>query len=88
MTLEIENPLAVCGHCRFTVPLRGEWSVEGGRLVFRADADPQPGRGPDLDHCGESDRAVEFKRITVGGKELSREQAVALRETAGRADGH
>jgi hypothetical protein len=83
-TLEIENPLAVCGHCRFTVPLKGEWSVEDGRLVFRANPDPQPGRGPDLVGCCESDPAIEFGHVTVGGKELGTGQVTVLRETAAR----
>lgn len=83
-TLEIENPLVVCGHCWFRVPLRGEWSVEDGRLVFRANPDPQPGRGPDLVGCCETD-LIEFERITADGKELSPEQVAALRETAASA---
>jgi len=56
MILEIEPPSIKCGDCRFTSAMAGVWSVEGGRLVFRADADPQPRRGPDLVGCCESDR--------------------------------
>jgi hypothetical protein len=82
LTLQIENPLAVCGHCRFTSELKGEWSVEEGRLVFRADPDPQPGRGPDLESCCESDPVIEFGSITAGGRPLADEQVAALRETA------
>lgn len=82
LTLQIENPLAVCGHCRFTTELSGEWSVEGGRLVFRADPDPQGRRGPDLESCGESDPVIEFEHVTAGGKPLGAGQVAELRETA------
>src|ERR1035441_7885100 len=58
-TLEIDNPSVQCGHCRFGARLTGVWSVEDGRLVFRADADPQPRRGPDLSSCCESSPVVE-----------------------------
>lgn len=83
VTLEIGNPSATCGHCRFMTALAGEWSVEDGRLVFRAAADPQPRRGPDLESCGESaERVAEFERITVDGEELTAAQVAALRATA------
>ena len=81
-TLEIENPLASCGHCRFTSMLAGKWSVEDGRLVFRADPDPQPGRGPDLEGCCEDTECGEFARVTAGDDELTAEQVAALRKTA------
>lgn len=84
-TLEIENPLAVCGHCRFATALTGEWSVEDGRLVFRAAADPQPRRGPDLSSCCESDPVVEFEAITVDDEPLAAEGVAALRATAREA---
>ena len=70
VTLEISNPAATCGHCRFMTELTGEWSVENGRLVFRAAADPQPRRGPDLNGCGESSEVTRFERITCGWPEL------------------
>jgi hypothetical protein len=84
LTLEIENPHAVCGHCRFTTELSGEWSVEDGRLVFRAYPDPQPRRGPDLESCCETDPVIEFEHVTAGRNELPAEQVEALRTTARR----
>lgn len=85
-TLEIENPAAVCGGCHFTTELAGEWTVEDGRLVFRAAADPQPRRGPDLQSCCESDHdgvgVVEFEHVTAGREQLSDEQVAELRATA------
>jgi len=81
LTLEIENPAMVCGHCRFATELSGEWSVEDGMLVFRADPDPQPGRGPDLDGCFESDVVIEFEHIEAGRRELLPPgQAASLRK--------
>jgi hypothetical protein len=64
--------------------LTGEWSVEDGRLVFRAAADPQPRRGPDLESCCESDPVISFERITCGypEQELTGEQIAALRASA------
>lgn len=84
VTLEIDNPSATCGHCRFMTTLTGEWSVEDGRLVFRAGADPQPRRGPDLESCCESDPVINFEHITCGypEQELTGEQIAALRATA------
>jgi hypothetical protein len=84
-TLEIENPLASCGHCRFTSMLAGEWSVEDGRLVFRAAADPQPYRGPDLEGCCEGSECGEFSGVTADGRELAADQVAALRKTAREA---
>lgn len=81
-TLEIEGPIAHCGDCRFATALRGKFSVEDGRLVWRADPDPQPGRGPDLDYCGESREAVTFRHVTVDGELLADEDVAALRATA------
>jgi hypothetical protein len=85
-TLEIDGPTAVCGHCRFTVGLTGKFSVEDGLLVWRAAPDLQPGRGPDLDSCCESDAVVEFERITVNGKDLDAGQITALRATSSQED--
>ena len=82
MTLEIEGPLATCGHCRFTTALTGKFTVEDGLLVWRGAADPQPRRGPDLQSCCESSPVVEFEHIAVEGEELGAEQVAALRETA------
>ena len=81
-TLEIEGPSASCGHCRFMSALSGKWSVEDGRLVWRADADPQPRRGPDLVSCYESSPVVEFGAVTVDGEDLGGEDIAALRATA------
>ena len=85
-TLEIAGPLATCGHCGFTSALRGEFTVEDGRLVWRADESPQPGRGPDLNSCCESSPVIEFGHITAGGEELSAEDIATLRETDRQAE--
>ena len=87
-TLEIANPLVTCGHCSFGSSLTGTWSVEGGRLVFRADANPLRGRGPDFESCGESSEIPTFRRITVGyGDEpLTDEQFEELKAAARAAD--
>jgi hypothetical protein len=90
-TLEIGAPIAKCGHCRFGSALIGRWSVEGGRLVWRADPDPQPGRGPDLTSCCESSPVITFKRIVVtegadwAERDLGAEDVTALRATAAEA---
>lgn len=77
---ELDEPRIQCGHCRFSAPLRGTWSWEDGRLVFRADPDPQPGRGPDLASCGECGaRFVAVHREWPGD---------APEETAALAAGH
>ena len=82
-TLEIENPSASCGHCRFMTRLTGKWSVEDGRLVFRADADPQPRRGPDLTSCCEGLSCPdEFERVTVGDRDLGGGEIAAVRASA------
>lgn len=88
VTLEIDNPSATCGHCRFMTTLTGEWSVEDGRLVFRAAADPQPRRGPDLRRCGEGRECGDFAHITVDGEELTAEQVTEMRATATEAQLH
>ena len=82
VTLEIEPPLAVCGHCRFTTALTGTFTVEDGLLVWRGAADPQPRRGPDLSGCCESDPVIEFQHITVDSEPLTREQVAALQASA------
>jgi hypothetical protein len=84
--LEIDGPTAECGHCRFTVALTGKFSVEDGLLVWRAAPDPQPGRGPDLDSCCESDPVISFERVTVDGADLNAGQIAALR--AGDSPAH
>lgn len=87
-TLEIENPLATCGGCRFTTALDGTWSVEGGRLVFRAMLNPLTRRGPSLGSCCEGRHegveygALEFKHVTADGKPLSDEDFAALKVSA------
>lgn len=85
--LAIEGPSATCGGCRFMAALTGKWSVEDGRLVWRADPDPQPRRGPDLERCGESDRCPPggFEYVTVDGEDLSAGDLAALRATAADA---
>jgi hypothetical protein len=70
--LELESPMFTCGHCHFGTCLSGKWAIEDGRLIFRADADPQPRRGPDLDGCCESwDIAVFTKIVTDTDQEFS-----------------
>ena len=81
-TLEIDGPVATCGHCRFTTALTGRFSVEDGLLVWRAAPDPQPRRGPDLAGCCESSPVIDFEFIAVDGENLGAEQVAALRETA------
>ena len=88
-TFEIEGPSAECNDCRFTVALSGTWSVEDGRLVWRGDADLQPGRGPDLFFCCESDKFIDFTKVTVEGpspqwekRTLTSEEFDALRASA------
>ena len=85
--LQLEGPSATCGGCRFMSALTGKWSVEEGRLVWRAEPDPQPRRGPDLETCCESDRCPPggFEYITADGEELSTEDMAALRVTAADA---
>jgi hypothetical protein len=82
-TLEIDNPLATCGGCRFTSALSGTWSVEGGRLVFRAMLNPLTRRSPSVGSCCESSHdgrgAIEFSGVTVDGEQLGDEQFAALR---------
>lgn len=88
-TLEIENPLATCGGCRFTTALDGAWSVEDGRLVFRAMLNPLTRRGPSMGTCCEGYHegvevgALEFKRVTVDDKPLTDEQFATLKASAG-----
>ena len=87
-TLEIENPLATCGSCRFTTALDGTWTVEDGRLVFRAALNPLIRRGPSMGTCTEGthegvDRgALEFRYLTVDGRALSDEEFTALKASA------
>ncbi len=84
--LEIENPGVQCGSCSFSNTLSGAWSVENGRLVFRADASPLATRGPDFHHCGEC--GAELTRITVGFERepLAAEQVAALQASEREAD--
>lgn len=85
--LEIDNPGARCGDCMFSNELSGEWSVEDGRLVFRADPSPLQTRGPDFHHCAEGrDEVAEFTRITVNGRELAPEQVAELQATEHAAE--
>ena len=84
-TLEISHPSATCGHCRFQSALEGEFTVEDGRLTWRANPDPQPRRGPDFWSCCESSPAVTFEHINADGKDLRGEEITALRDTADKA---
>jgi hypothetical protein len=84
--LEIDNPHAECGHCGFGNRLTGTWSVEDGRLVFRADANPLTHRGPDFHSCGESSEIAEFTRITVDDKPLTDDDVAALQAAERAAD--
>lgn len=87
-TLEIESPLATCGGCRFTTALSGTWTVEDGRLVFRAALDPLQRRGPSMGSCCEGRHegvecgALEFRYLTVDGEPLTGEQFATLRASA------
>ena len=85
-TLEIDAPIAECGHCHFSTALTGKWSVEGGRLIFRAALNPLTRRGPSLTSCCESDPVVKFRRITVDGEPLTDEQVTALRANSESAE--
>lgn len=86
-TLEIEGPSVTCGACRFTSALEGTFSVEDGRLVWRADPDPQPRRGPDFRSCCEGRDCGEFEHVTDGwgDREFSSEEIAAVRATAEEA---
>jgi hypothetical protein len=86
-TLEIDPPLATCGHCRFATALSGQFSVEDGRLVWRGDADLQPRRGPGLESCCESSEIATFEFIEAGGERLSAWHVAQLRASA-RAASH
>ena len=81
-TLEIEPPVAVCGHCRFTTALTGVFTVEDGLLVWRGAADVQPRRGPGLESCCESDPVIDFAYVEADGTRLSEQNVAALRATA------
>lgn len=74
--LIIEPPMALCGNCNFQTALAGKFSVENGRLVWRADADIQPRRGPDLTGCVEGYDVAKFAHVEVvqssGGWEYER----------------
>ena len=88
VALELESPILTCGDCRFASRVHGQWSIEDGRLVFRADADPQPGRGPDLQCCCESWRIAHWTKIvTDTGQEFSGSELRTLRKTASLAWG-
>jgi hypothetical protein len=81
--LELQSPMFSCGDCHFTTQLTGKWSVEHGQLVFRADADPQPRRGPDLESCCEGRHVTIFTKIvTDTDQEFGSTQLDKLREMA------
>ena len=84
-TLEISHPSVTCGHCRFQSALDGEFTVEDGRLTWRASPDPQPRRGPDFLSCCESSPVIRFEHIDADGKDLSDAEITTLRDTAEKA---
>lgn len=90
-SLVISAPLATCGWCGFSTRLDGVWSVEDGRLVFRALLNPLAKRGPDYSTCSEGrhdhDGMLEFTRITVDDEALSDEQTAMLRQSAQSVSG-
>lgn len=86
--LKIEPPSATCPYCRFTSAVAGEWSVEDGRLVFRAAEDPLPSRGPSLDYCCEGSDCGEFSGIEPSWGDnltVTDEQFAVLKATATQA---
>jgi hypothetical protein len=85
--LLLEPPSFSCGHCRFRSEVSGHWSVENGRLTFRADEDPQPRRGPDLEGCCEGQDCGAFASIVADSNEhqvINGTELETLRETARR----
>ena len=86
-TAEIEGPSVTCGACHFTSALKGAFSVEDGRLVWRGDADPQPCRGPDFRSCCEGRECGDFLHVTAnwGDREFSGEEIAALQTAAEQA---
>jgi hypothetical protein len=88
--LILEPPSFVCSHCRFSSRVSGNWSVEDNRLVFRADEDPQPRRGPDLEGCCEGYDCGEFAGIITEGREhqvIRGTELEVLRRTARESSG-
>lgn len=85
-TLEIDAPMAECGWCGYGQRLSGTWTVEDGRLVFRAHLDPLMRRGPGYSSCSESDHggngAISFTRVTVDGEPLTDGQVAELQAAA------
>jgi len=79
---ELDNPSIICGKCRFTSNVEGEYSVEDGRLVFRADPDPQPRRGPDFTSCGECGARFTQVRFDWGRGMFTKEDLAAIQATA------
>lgn len=82
---ELDPPSIVCGKCRFTSSVEGEWSAHYGRLTFIAAADPQPRRGPDLFTCGEC--GSEFHHVSTdwNSKRLDENVLAAVQATASKA---
>lgn len=86
--IDLEDPAFSCAECHFSSVVAGKWSVEDGRLVFRADADPQPRRGPDLEYCGEGYGPIaNFSAIHThwGSGRIDGEDFAALQATAREA---
>lgn len=82
--LDIDSPDVRCSVCSFTTSLSGQWTVEDGRLVFRADADPLQSRGPDFGGCSEGRQPHSVVGVTVdyGHRRLSDEEFAMLRSAA------
>ena len=79
---ELDSPGIVCGNCRFMSNIEGEFTEEDGRLVFRADPDPQPRRGPDLFSCGECGAKFTEIKWEWSRRKLGDDVLAAVRETA------
>lgn len=87
--LLLAPPSFMCSKCHFSTSLSGRWSIEHGRLTFRADEDPQPRRGPDLGGCCEGYECGNFTKIVTEygseEQEFSRKELDELRRTAANA---
>jgi hypothetical protein len=87
--LLLTPPSFMCSKCHFMTNLSGRWSIEHGRLMFRADEDPQPRRGPDLVSCCEGYECGDFTKIVTEygseKQEFSRQELDELRRTAANA---
>lgn len=76
--LEIEAPGVECGNCNFSNYLAGEWTVEAGRLSWRADPDALRGRGPSFYSCGECGAEYDGAIFDFGRRQIDPQDFVAL----------